>query len=207
MEPSGGPAAGAHNRFGQIPPPSSRSGAPAHRRAHSETFIRLPDDFLFDNDPDFSISDLDFPSLSDDNVSGAISGPLLAEPQLSDPHSASKPVPGPHLRNLSMDSALFEGIGLHAGASAGEAGVGLGRRGHHRRSGSVDGSISPLEGDSTSLFSDHAKKAMSADKIAELALLDPKRAKRHDFFPPLLPVDCFPLCILQEFFPPMNYHP
>ncbi|XP_042378946.1 transcription factor VIP1-like [Zingiber officinale] len=176
MEPSGGPPAGAHNRFGQIPPPSSRSGAPAHRRAHSETFIRLPDDFLFDNDPDFSISDMDFPSLSDDNVSGAISGPLLAEHQLSDPQAASRPVPGPHLRNLSMDSALFDGIGLHT--SAGDAGVGPGRRGHHRRSGSVDGSISPLEGDSTSLFSDNAKKAMPADKIAELALLDPKRAKR-----------------------------
>ncbi|KAG6516218.1 hypothetical protein ZIOFF_026671 [Zingiber officinale] len=150
MEPSGGPPAGAHNRFGQIPPPSSRSGAPAHRRAHSETFIRLPDDFLFDNDPDFSISDMDFPSLSDDNVSGAISGPLLAEHQLSDPQAASRPVPGPHLRNLSMDSALFDGIGLHT--SAGDAGVGPGRRGHHRRSGSVDGSISPLEGDSTSLI-------------------------------------------------------
>ncbi|XP_074560807.1 transcription factor VIP1-like [Curcuma longa] len=174
MEPGGGPPAGAHNRFGQIPPPSGRSGASGHRRAHSETFIRLPDDFLFDNDPDFSISDMDFPSLSDDNASGAISAPLLAEPQLSDPLVASRPVPGSHLRNLSMDSALFEGIGLHAG----EGGVGPGRRGHHRRSGSVDGSISPLEGDSTSLFSDNAKKAMSADKLAELALLDPKRAKR-----------------------------
>ncbi|URE10624.1 hypothetical protein MUK42_28798 [Musa troglodytarum] len=62
------------------------NGAPPaaeNRRAHSETFLRLPDDILFETD-----SDIDFPSLSDDNVSGgdagAVGGALSAEPGMSD---------------------------------------------------------------------------------------------------------------------------
>ncbi|KAG0464569.1 hypothetical protein HPP92_018733 [Vanilla planifolia] len=41
----------------------------------------------------------------------------------------------------------------------------------------MDGATSPSEGESMAL-SDYAKKAVSADKLAELALIDPKRAKR-----------------------------
>ncbi|WOL12730.1 transcription factor RF2b [Canna indica] len=178
MEPCGAPTAppgASHYRFGQIPPPNPRGSGPAHRRAHSETFLRLPDDFLFDADPDFGISDMDFPSLSDDNVSGGDCGAPSGEPQMSDPPAAAgRPVPGSHLRSLSVDGALFDGLGFQAGGGGGIQE----RRGHHRRSGSMDGSISPFEGESGQPFSDYAKKAMAADKLAELALLDPKRAKR-----------------------------
>ena len=61
----------------RFPPPAPSScfggggGLPGrghHRRAHSETFIRLPDaDLLLDPDADFGFSDIDFPSLSDDS--------------------------------------------------------------------------------------------------------------------------------------------
>ncbi|KAF8735621.1 hypothetical protein HU200_014454 [Digitaria exilis] len=49
----------------------------------------------------------------------------------------------------------------------------------HKRSGSVDGYSSSLEGESAppGVLPDYAKKAVPAEKLAELALLDPKRAK------------------------------
>jgi hypothetical protein len=44
----------------------------------------------------------------------------------------------------------------------------------------MDGATSPFEGESalSSGLPDYAKKAMPAERIAELALIDPKRAKR-----------------------------
>lgn len=44
----------------------------------------------------------------------------------------------------------------------------------------MDGESSLFEGESAP--PDYAKKAMPADRLAELALLDPKRAKRSEFF-------------------------
>ncbi|KAJ1686220.1 hypothetical protein LUZ63_017610 [Rhynchospora breviuscula] len=154
-----------------IPPHPTKPNPTHHRRAHSETFLRLPDDLLFDvSDPDFSISDLDFPSLSDET-----SDP---PPPPAPERPAGRPQSGAHIRSLSMDAAFFEGLGFQAG---GETKVG----GGHRRSGSMDGSISNLpaglfEAESADLSagSDYAKKAMPPDRLAELALLDPKRAKR-----------------------------
>ncbi|XP_062204498.1 transcription factor VIP1-like [Phragmites australis] len=140
----------------RFPLPPAGGGARAHhRRAHSETFLRLPDaDLLLDPDADFSFSDLDFPSLSDDS------------PNASDPTPPPPPPrPSAHTRSLSLDAAFFE--------------VG-GGGGGHKRSGSMDGVTSPFEGESalSSGLPDYAKKAMPAERIAELALIDPKRAKR-----------------------------
>ncbi|XP_039125122.1 transcription factor VIP1 [Dioscorea cayenensis subsp. rotundata] len=150
-------------RFGAIPAPPGPRGA-GHRRAHSETFLRVPDDILFDAD-DFGI-ELDFPSLSDD-------GPVPADAGRSESSSGgSRPSGGVHSRSLSVDAAFFDGLGIPASSASLER-----KQGHHRRSGSMDGATSPFEGDSASA-SDYAKKAMAADKLAELALIDPKRAKR-----------------------------
>lgn len=198
MEPNGAPPgqATAGHRFGQIPPPNPRGGGGGgHRRALSESVLRLPDDLLFDTDPDFGISDIDFPSLSDDNLSGGC-GAVAAEPGMSDPAAATsgRPVPGAHLRSLSVDGGIFDGLGFQAGAAAGGSSAGGGeqeRRGHHRRSGSMDGSFSPFEGDSAATLSDYAKKAMTADKLAELALIDPRRAKRHHLSFPSSPLPPF----------------
>ncbi|XP_066351619.1 early nodulin-like protein 18 [Miscanthus floridulus] len=59
----------------------------------------------------------------------------------------------------------------------------------HKRSSSMDGATLPLEGESapSSVLSGYAKKAVPDDKLAELALLDPKRAKSAAVTPPKSP--------------------
>ncbi|EHA8588468.1 putative Transcription factor VIP1 [Cocos nucifera] len=192
MDPTGLPP--PNHRFGLIPH-NPRGAGGGHRRAHSETFIHLPDDLLFDSDPDFGISDIDFPSLSDDSLStgdtiAAGGGPPPVDSRRSDPPAveqgrAGKPAGGAHLRSLSVDAAFFEGLSIQAApASAAPGGGGDGvqdKRGLHRRSGSMDGTTSPFEAQSASSSSDYAKKAIAADKVVELALIDPKKAKRLDF--------------------------
>ncbi|KAG2555926.1 transcription factor VIP1-like [Panicum virgatum] len=165
-----------------LPPPAPSSaafggggGVPArghHRRAHSETFIRLPDaDLLLDPDSDFGFSDIDFPSLSDDSPAASDPTPR-PQPQQPTPPAPPPPRPpsGAHMRSLSLDAAFFDGLSLQGGG--GVAG--------HKRSGSMDGATSPFEGESAppGVLPDYAKKAVPAEKLAELALLDPKRAKR-----------------------------
>ena len=168
-----------------LPPPAPCSaafggggGVPArghHRRAHSETFLRFPDaDLLLDPDGDFSFSDLDFPSLSDDSPAASDPTPR-PQPQQPTPPAPPPPRPpsGAHMRSLSLDAAFFDGLSLQGGgAGGGVAG--------HKRSGSMDGATSPFEGESAppGALPDYAKKAVPAEKLAELALLDPKRAKR-----------------------------
>ncbi|XP_074557293.1 transcription factor VIP1-like [Curcuma longa] len=172
-----------NSRFGEIPLPNhprGSGGGVGHRRSHSETFVRLPGDLLLDSDPDFEIPDIDFSSFSDDTVSGDSGAPLAARP---DPPVATeaclRPVPGVHFRSQSFDTAFFEGMSFQEPPSGGSgAAAGLAQRGHHRRSGSMDGATSPFEGESAPPFSDFAKKAVLSDKLSELARIDPKRAKR-----------------------------
>ncbi|XP_008781393.1 transcription factor VIP1 [Phoenix dactylifera] len=182
MDPTGHPP---HNpRFGSIPPnPRGVVGAAAgHRRAYSETFLPLPDDLLFDSDPDFGISDIEFPSLSDDSLSAG-GGPPPVDSGRSDPPAVEqgrvgRPAGGNHLRSLSVDAAFFEGLALQGPPPSSSGGGVQDRRGLHRRSGSMDGATSLFERDSAPASSDHAKKAVATDKLADLALIDPKRAKR-----------------------------
>ncbi|RWW75973.1 hypothetical protein BHE74_00015975 [Ensete ventricosum] len=145
-------------RFGQIPFPTPSGGggggASHHRRAQSEIFIRLPDDLLFDSDPDFEIPDIeipdiDFSSLSDDNFSGDSGARIAAEPARAATAAA-----------VAAADAVPEG------------------RAHHRRRGSMDGLTSSFEGESAPSLSDFARKTMPSDKLADLSLIDPKRAKR-----------------------------
>ncbi|OEL16093.1 Transcription factor VIP1 [Dichanthelium oligosanthes] len=173
----------------RFPPPAPSSsvvggggGFPArgyHRRAHSETFIRLPDADLLELDPDadFGFSDIDcFPSLSDDSPAASDPTPQPPPPPLpTQPQqqaAAPRPPSGAHMRSLSLDAVFFDGLSLQGGGGGG--GVG------HKRSGSMDGATSPFEGESAppGVLPDYAKKAVPAEKLAELALLDPKRAKR-----------------------------
>nr|ACG25261.1 transcription factor PosF21 [Zea mays] len=148
------------------------AGRVHHRRAHSESFLCFSDaDLLLDPDGDLSFSDLDFPSLSDDSPAASDPTP---PPPLPQPVPAPRPAGGAHTRSLSLDAAFFEGLAFQG--PSGSAGGGPG----HKRSGSMDGATSPFEGESalSSGLPDYAKKAMPAERIAELALIDPKRAKR-----------------------------
>ncbi|KAK9110470.1 hypothetical protein Sjap_018530 [Stephania japonica] len=147
-----------------------------HRRAQSETFFRLPDDFLFDAadvDVDFAaLSPIDIPSISDDAASAAAAAAAVAA---ENPKGGKPPLS--HFRSLSVGSEFFEGLGfqgISGGGGGGGDGGGQERRGHHRHSNSMDGSSSSFEAEAAEM----AKKAMGPDKLAELARIDPKRAKR-----------------------------
>ncbi|XP_031496415.1 transcription factor RF2b-like [Nymphaea colorata] len=83
---------------------------------------------------------------------------------------------GKKVAEISSADCPNVGVGGDAGALLGTM-PGLSRTPRHRHSNSVDGS-SCLRGEG--LFGDVAemKKAMAADKLAELAMVDPRRAKR-----------------------------
>ncbi|XP_047953538.1 transcription factor VIP1-like [Salvia hispanica] len=141
---------GAH--LGQISDAPTR--APFHRRAHSETFFRFPDldDILVDG----VLADLN----------------LETPPSMQAPQQQQKRNDGlAHLRSLSVDADFFEGLVLDGPPSAEAAPPGP----RHRHSNSMDdysSATSSCEVDS------NAKKSIAADRLAELALIDPKRAKK-----------------------------
>ncbi|XP_011091638.1 probable transcription factor PosF21 [Sesamum indicum] len=153
-----------------------------HRRAHSE-ILTLPDDISFDSDLGV-VGGFDGPSFSDEteedllsmyldmdkfNSTSATSSFQVGESSASlaaDPGSSS--APGSALPNQSADNV----------AQA----VSEKPRIRHQHSQSMDGSttIKPemlMSGAEEPSQAD-SKKAMSAAKLAELALIDPKRAKR-----------------------------
>ncbi|KQJ90976.2 transcription factor RF2a [Brachypodium distachyon] len=134
---------------------------PGHRRAHSE-ILSLPDDL------DLSApGGGDGPSLSDENDEELFSMFLDVD------------------KLNSSCGASSEAESSSAAAGGGQAaGMGHGMRPKHQHSQSMDESMSikteelvgaqGMEG----MSSVEAKKAVSAAKLAELALVDPKRAKR-----------------------------
>ncbi|XP_074583060.1 transcription factor VIP1-like [Curcuma longa] len=181
MEPAGLQPP-THPRFGEIPLPNhprGGGGGGGHRRAHSETFISLHDGLLLDSDLDFEIPDIDFSSFSDDTVSADSGAPMASRPDApAATEACQRQVPGVHFRSLSVGTSFFEGISFQEPESVGRGAPGSEKRGHHRRSGSMDGATSSFQGESAPPFPDFTKKAMPSNKLAELALLDPKRAKR-----------------------------
>lgn len=130
------------------PPP--RTAAPGHRRAQSDTT------FLFSSSSD--MEDDDF--LFDMDTFNLSSLDLVSPSPLPTAKSAD-----------SADADLFDGIPFG------------GERRVHRRTSSMDGggscssSIDGGDGDGFVII-DGVKKAMPPEKLAELALIDPKRAKR-----------------------------
>ncbi|GLU07014.1 hypothetical protein SLE2022_239940 [Rubroshorea leprosula] len=167
----------------QMPP-----RGPHHRRAHSDTGFRIDDLFFWDvSDVDLSSLDLPAPPT---NPSPSHVIPIPAD---SSDDSSSNGQPRPshprqissHLRSLSVDSDFFDGLGLTGPAVSGAAEEKSGgklvageKRAHHRHSNSMDGSTSALFDLDSVMAVDGVKKAMAPDRLAELALIDPKRAKR-----------------------------
>lgn len=160
-----------------------------HRRAHSDTSFRFPnlDDLLLFDASDLDLTSLPSPSPSPSPVgldhpskssSDEFSGPTT-RPSTTRP-SASSGAPA-HIRSLSVDSDFFDGLGFGSGETAAKEAVGEKRGGRHGHSNSVDGfCTASFEVDSVGglLGVDAVKKAMAPDRLAELALIDPKRAKR-----------------------------
>ncbi|KAJ7551466.1 hypothetical protein O6H91_06G016400 [Diphasiastrum complanatum] len=162
-----------------------------HRRAHSDIAFRLPDDESFE--PELGLHSPEMPTLSDEagenlfnlyidmeNISsskGSISNAPL-DRSSSEANGIPRP-PVHHPRSLSMDGGLGDfnsARGMTAGNNLAPQGS---PRVRHKHSSSMDGST-PINHDLlTSVFeSSDTKKAQADSKLAELALLDPKRAKR-----------------------------
>ncbi|XP_058075347.1 transcription factor RF2b isoform X2 [Magnolia sinica] len=137
------------------------SRGPHHRRAQSELSFRIPEDLdLIVDDRHQSAAGFDgMVSEDDDLVSTYIDlekvGSRIEDGQFGD----------------RMDGNCGDGNG-------GEAKNARPRNHHHRHSNSMDGSMMSV---SSGLYGEvvEAKKAMAADKLAELAAIDPKRAKRQ----------------------------
>ncbi|XP_057546432.1 probable transcription factor PosF21 [Amaranthus tricolor] len=125
-----------------------------HRRAHSE-ILTLPDDISFDSDLGVVGGGLDGPSFSDETEEDLFS------------------------MYIDMDKV---NSATSAGFQVGETSSGLGSKPRHQHSQSMDGSTTikteMLVSGGEEAIPVEAKKAMSAAKLAELALIDPKRAKR-----------------------------
>ncbi|KAK9073104.1 hypothetical protein SSX86_007426 [Deinandra increscens subsp. villosa] len=135
--------------------PETPNRAPHHRRTQSETSFRFTDDDIFLDDvvADFNFASIDLPSLSSD-------APIpTANDDANSKSRAKKPANfGTHLRSLSVDSNFFDELG---------------------HSNSMDGSAATsFEEDSVMVMLDNSKKAIGPDRLAELSLIDPKRAKR-----------------------------
>ncbi|VFQ85115.1 unnamed protein product [Cuscuta campestris] len=141
-----------------------------HRRAQSETFFRFPPEF----DDDILLDDV----VADFNPTAAM--------QPANSGDSSSAGPDTHFRSLSVDSDFFDGLDFGASSAAYGGGaaiapssdsekmvVGPGPR--HRHSNSMDGSFSTSAFEADSALE---KKGMNTDRLAELALIDPKRAKR-----------------------------
>lgn len=153
-----------------------------HRRAHSE-ILTLPDDISFDSDLGV-VGGLDGPSFSDDTEDDLLS--MYLDMDKFNSTSATSTFQVGESSNALPEQPGFSSVHSLALAnqSADNASMGLSGkpRIRHQHSQSMDGSttIKPemLMSGSEDPSSNDAKKAISAAKLAELALIDPKRAKR-----------------------------
>ncbi|KAL6548570.1 putative transcription factor PosF21 [Orobanche gracilis] len=153
-----------------------------HRRAHSE-ILTLPDDISFDSDLGV-VGGLDGPSFSDETDEDLLS--MYLDMDKLNSTSATFGNHGGESSNLlaaERGSSSAHPSAL-ANQSADNMGTGISEkpRIRHQHSQSMDGSttIKPemLMSGSEDPSPGDSKKAMSAAKLAELALIDPKRAKR-----------------------------
>ncbi|KAL9380401.1 hypothetical protein Peur_026058 [Populus x canadensis] len=147
-----------------------------HRRAHSE-ILTLPDDISFDSDLGVVGGGADGPTFSDETEEDLLSMYLDMDKFNSSSATSTFQV-GESLAPAMAAQAMTP---LPATVNLG-AGPSERPRVRHQHSQSMDGSttIKPemLMSGSEEASPADSKKAVSAAKLAELALIDPKRAKR-----------------------------
>ncbi|KAG2725986.1 hypothetical protein I3843_01G088600 [Carya illinoinensis] len=155
-----------------------------HRRAHSE-ILTLPDDISFDSDLGV-VGGADGPSFSDETEEDLLSMYLDMDKFNSSSATSSFQVGEPSSAAAAPTPALAAMPTPASGAATSSENFAIGSnerpRVRHQHSQSMDGSttIKPemLVSGSEDISAADSKKAMSAAKLAELALIDPKRAKR-----------------------------
>ncbi|CDP20807.1 unnamed protein product [Coffea canephora] len=184
----------AHNAVDLDQMPDTPNRGAHHRRAQSETFFRFPDlddDILlddvvvFDHPPGPSLSSDATLLQPNNNESGRAQAQAQAQAQ------PARLIEKSHFRSLSVDADFFEGLNFGASSSSSADGGGGGGSAaagsgapwgpRHRHSSSMDGSSSFASAMTTSfeaMMADSDKKTAGADRLQELALIDPKRAKR-----------------------------
>ncbi|KAL0723867.1 hypothetical protein Bca4012_038466 [Brassica carinata] len=173
--PSGSSSTPDANRFShdisRMPdnPPKNNLG---HRRAHSE-ILTLPDDLSFDSDLGVVGGAADGPSFSDDTDEDLMSMYLDMDKFNSSASSSGEPSELVWRNELGGSSS-----NLQSTTPGSER-----PRIRHQHSQSMDGStsIKPemlMSGNEDVSGGVDSKKAISAAKLSELALIDPKRAKR-----------------------------
>lgn len=160
--------------------PDTPNRTTRHRRAQSETFTPFDDDFLDNAVKEFNFDNYELPPFSSDNPIPTTTGDSSEKSEGESVMKVTSSIG--HGRSLSVDAGFFDGLGLGETVTAARGGAY-----RHRHSNSMDGSItSSFEGDSGSnnmlMMIDNSKKALAPDKLAELALIDPKRAKRFQLF-------------------------
>ncbi|CAM8883464.1 unnamed protein product [Rhodiola kirilowii] len=140
-----------------------------HTRAQSESFLHFPDDLLLLDDPDLDLFD-------------SSPSPMIPSPEVKTKSNAYV-----RQRSFSVDDDFFDDLGLNYSAMMDGAGKesaapadddnGGGVRAHRRRhSFSIDGSVPAFFDVDSGL--DGVNKAMAPEKLAQLAHIDPKKAKR-----------------------------
>ena len=169
-------------------PEAPRQRISHHRRARSDTFFtgESIDDLLL-----FDPSDVDFSSLDLLNAPAPQPSLMYVDSPPEETSSNGAPQiplpPGRHVRSFSVDSEsnFFDDLTATEDTQFARPTSSGGRKGHHHRSNSVDGATSSGSFNMDSILAavnckDGAKKnmGMASDRLAELALLDPKRAKR-----------------------------
>ncbi|XP_022972297.1 probable transcription factor PosF21 [Cucurbita maxima] len=151
-----------------------------HRRAHSE-ILTLPDDICFNSDLGV-IGSADGPSFSDDTEEDLLS--MYLDMEKFNSSSATSAIQVGESSAAVVDARSTPTSGIGAATSKDDAAVGLRERPRvrHQHSQSMDGlsTIKPemLVSGSEEVSAADSKKSTSATKLAELALIDPKRAKR-----------------------------
>lgn len=165
--------------------PDTPTRGSRHRRTQSETFFRFPDlddDILLDD----VVADFNHDALAAADT--AMQPANSADSSSTGPARSAGPVfdhkPATHFRSLSVDSDFFDGLDFGGSSAVGGRATtpsekmvaGSGPR--HRHSNSMDGSFATASFEVDSMSE---KKAIEADRLAELALIDPKRAKRFSF--------------------------
>ncbi|KAK6914538.1 Basic-leucine zipper domain [Dillenia turbinata] len=152
-----------------------------HRRAHSE-ILTLPDDISFDSELGV-VGGADGPSFSDETEEDLFSMYLDVD-KFNSLSATSIQLGEPPAAPVAASAAPATGLALVSATGAENMGAGPSERPRirHQHSQSMDGSttIKPelLTSASEEPMAAEVKKAMSAAKLAELALIDPKRAKR-----------------------------
>ncbi|KAL8246254.1 hypothetical protein R6Q59_007470 [Mikania micrantha] len=145
-----------------------------HRRAHSE-ILTLPDDLSFDSDLGVvGVGGFEGPSFSDETEEDLFSMYLDMD-KFNSSSATSTLVGESSSTTVQVSAALTPGPEAIAPSPSERPRV------RHQHSQSMDGSTTIKPEMLTSGYeetSSDAKKAMSAAKLAELALVDPKRAKR-----------------------------